>query len=145
MTRAATVFPAAIFVVVAGLLAVGFFILNHSWTVIKFPFLAGVIVCALCLIELWVQLRGAPPERGSGEPAEPMSLASVAWIFALLVFLYGLGFVFGSAAYLFAYLRATGSSWRLSAAMALGSLLMTWVVFIKVLRILLPLEPLWWG
>lgn len=144
MTRAATVFPAAIFVAIAGLLAMGFFVLHHSWTVIKFPFLAGVIVCALCLVELWVQLASAA-ERPAAEPAEPMSLASVAWIFALLVVLYAFGFVFGSAAYLFAYLRATGSSWRLSTAMALGSLVVTYVIFIKVLRILLPLEPLWWS
>lgn len=144
MSRAATIFPAAILVAVAGVLGIGFFVLHHSWTVIKFPLLAGLVVCVLCLFELSVQLT-SPAERISDETEEPLSLASVAWIFALLVFLYAFGFVFGSAAYLFVYMRAAGSSWRLSAAITAGSLVVTWVVFIKIFRILLPLEPLWWS
>jgi hypothetical protein len=88
--------------------------------------------------------RGAPLAE-IDEPQEPVTPLSLAWIFAPVLFLYTLGFVFGSAAYLLAYLRANGSSWRLSVAVSAASLLLTWGLFIKVLRVLLPIEPLWWG
>ena len=44
-----------------------------------------------------------------------------------------------------AYLRAHGSSWLLSGAIAVGSIVVTWGLFIKFLQVLLPIEPFWWG
>lgn len=145
MSRAEIVFPAVLFAIVGGLLAAGLFVFKYSWTVIGFPLGAGAIVCSLCLIDIATTMAGRAPRPDAGDTTiEPLSLACVLWIFALGGFLYALGFVFGPAAYLLIYLRANGSSWRLSIAIAAGSLLVTWLLFIKVLRVLLPIEPLWW-
>jgi len=145
MTRAEIVFPSLIFAAAAALLLMGFFVFHYSWTVIGFPFLAGVTVCILCLLDIAMTLSGRRAQPSAMDAQlEPLSAASLSWAFALGVFVYGLGFVFGPAAYLFTYLRVHGSSWLFSSAVAGISLLVTWVLFIKVLRILLPFEPLWW-
>ena len=146
MIRAEIVFPSLLFAAVGSLLLVGFFVLHHSWTVIGFPFLAGVAVCVLCLVDIAMSLSAARARASvTDTPQEPLSMTSLAWAFALGLFVYGLGFVFGPAAYLFTYLRAHGSSWLFSSAVAGVSLLLTWGVFIKLLRILLPMQPLWWS
>jgi uncharacterized membrane protein (UPF0136 family) len=59
-------------------------------------------------------------------------------------FVIAFGFVFGSALYLLAYLLANGTSWRLSAIIASASLLVTWGLFIRLMRVPMPVEPLWW-
>jgi len=146
MSRAAFAFPALIFALVAGLLASGFLVFDYSWGVLAFPFGAGIAVCALCAMEMTRTLfaRGAPAAAEGEALTAPASRAGLAWIFALALFLYGLGFVFGPAAYLLFSLRASGASWLLSLAAGAGSLAVTWGLFIKVMGVLLPLAPLWW-
>jgi hypothetical protein len=146
MKRGELAFSALMFAAVAALLLAGLFVLDYSWTVIAFPLMAGAALCVLCLLDIGATLgvRAAPSTAKDDSP-EPLSLASLAWALSLLPFVYALGFVFGSAVYLFTYLRAHGSSWRFSAGVAAASLLVTWGLFIKILHILLPLEPLWWS
>jgi hypothetical protein len=99
----------------------------------------------LCLVDIFMTWRGREPKPPvSDSPLEPLSWASILWAFAMVPFVVGLGFVFGSAAYLLAYLLANGTSWRLSAAIAAGSVLVTWGLFINVMRVPMPVEPLWW-
>lgn len=148
MRRGALLFPALILVAVSLLLIVGLFVLEYSWTAIAFPLVAGVLLCGLCVLEMTrVLARRAgtvPAERVESDQLAPHhSLSSIAWMFALAVFLYGLGFVFGPAAYLITCLRANGFSWRLSVGVAVASMLFTWGLFIKVMGILLPIQPLW--
>jgi hypothetical protein len=150
MNRGEAVFPGVLLVGVAALVAGGIFIAGYSWKVIAFPFGAAVIVCGLCLVQLaptFARAKAAAPEPSTASemPVEPLTTASLAWVFVLALFLYGLGFVFGPAAYLLLYLRANGSSWLLSTVLAAGSLLVTWGLFIKLLRVLLPIQPLWLG
>ena len=153
MNRAEAIFPGLLLVGVAALVAGGILLADYSWRVIGFPFGAAVVVCGLCLVVLATTLTGntalpAGPEvssQPSDMPAEPLTIASLAWVFVLALFLYGLGFVFGPAAYLLLYLRAHGSSWLMSISIAAGSLVVTWGFFIKILRVLLPLQPLWLG
>jgi Tripartite tricarboxylate transporter TctB family len=150
-TRAAeAIFPGVILTGVAALVAGGIVLAGYSWNVIAFPFGAAVLICGLCLFLLATLLLGRntqpvdeTPLPPSDVPTEPLTLASLAWVFVLALFLYGLGFVFGPAAYLLIYLRVHGSSWLLSIAVAAASLLVTWGLFIKVLRVLLPMQPLW--
>lgn len=144
MNRAEIIFPAVLFVIVGALLAAGLFIYKYSWTVIGFPLGAGAIVCTLCLVDIAMTKAGHRPRPAMEAALESLSLACVVWVFALAAFIVAFGFVFGPAAYLLVYLRATGSSWRLSLGIAAGSLLMTWALFIKILRVPVPLEPLWW-
>ena len=146
MKRDELIFPALMFAAAAALLLAGFFVLHYSWTVIAFPLMAGVALCVLCLLDIGATLGlGAVPSTANDDSPEPLSLAGLGWALSLLPFVYALGFVFGSAVYLFTYLRAHGSSWRFSAAVGAASLLVTWGLFIKILHILLPLEPLWWS
>jgi hypothetical protein len=147
MNRGEAIFPGLILAGVVALVAGGILLAGYSWKVIAFPFGAAAVICALCLVQLATTLAGAKAQTvetsPSDIPTEPLTIASLAWLFALALFLAGLGFVFGPAAYLLAYLRAHGSSWLLSIAIAVGSLLVTWGLFIKALRVLLPLQPLW--
>jgi hypothetical protein len=141
MSRAKAIFPFAILTVVAALIAIGYFVIQYSFITFIFPLMVGIVVCLLCLMEL-ARLR-ANPVVTSADPPAPLSLSSLAWMFALIVFLYGLGFVFGAAAYLLACLRANGFSWRLAGGVAAASLLVAWGLFIKIMGIQLPIVPLW--
>lgn len=143
--RAQILFPVLIFAVVAALLASGLFVYRYSWNVIGFPLGAGVFVGVMCLIDIALTLSGReirPP--ASDVPLQPLSWSAVFWAFALVPFVIIFGFVFGSALYLLAYLLANGSSWRLAAIIATASLLVTWGLFIRLMRVPMPIEPLWW-
>lgn len=152
MNRAEAIFPGVILTGVVALVAGGIVLAGYSWKVIAFPFGAAAVICALCLVQIATTMAGTKAQpvdhtavQPSDIPAEPLTIASLIWVFILALFLAGLGFVFGPAAYLLLYLRAHGSSWLLSTAVSAGSLLVTWGVFIKALRVLLPLQPLWLG
>ena len=142
MTRAAIVFPALILLVVGGLSIYAVF--TFTWTALQFPLGTGVLLCALCVAELAATLAGRQAQVTlDAERAGPMSRASVFWIFALAVFLFGLGFVAGPACYLLIFLRANRFSWVFSASIAAASVAVTWGFFIKIIGILLPIAPLW--
>jgi hypothetical protein len=143
MSRVEVVFPALLFTIVAALIAGGF-AAGYSWTVIAFPLGAAIVICTLCAVQMfWAVVKTAGPPEDEALP--PLTAASLAWIFALAIFVYGLGFVVGPALYLLAYLRTHGSSWALSGGVAAGSIVATWGLFIKFLQVPLPLEPLWMG
>ena len=145
MSRGEIIFPAVLFIVVAALIAGGFAV-GYSWTVIAFPFGAAIIICALSALQTYWAFAG-DPGRPSAEDEQlpPLTVASLVWIFALALFVYGFGFVAGPALYLLAYLRAHGSSWALSGIIAAASIVFTWALFIKFLQVPLPIEPLWMG
>jgi hypothetical protein len=146
MNRTAEIaFPAGLAALAAALIAGGFLIADYSWRVIGFPLLAGGVMAALCLVQIAAVGRRRLDEPAAEEGLEPITAASVAWVFALAVFVFALGFVAGPAAYLLAYLRANGSSWRLSLIISALSIAVTWGFFIKLMRVLLPVEPLWWS
>lgn len=148
MNRRELIFPAIILASVASFAGGGYFIGGYEWTVIAFPLGAAIITCALCAIEMArvIASRRAPvaAPAGADEQPLPMSGSGVAWMFVLPVFLYGLGFVAGPAAYLLACLRANGFSWALSASIAAASVAVTWGLFVHVMGVLLPVMPLWW-
>jgi hypothetical protein len=140
--RAELIFPAVLCAGVAALLATGLVILDYSWTVIAFPLGAGGLMCALCVLQI-SRAGTAGPQALRSIAAEPFTIPTLAWVFALPVLLYGLGFVVGPAVYLLIYLRANGTSWHVSGLISLSSLVVTWAFFIKLLGVLLPVAPLW--
>jgi hypothetical protein len=152
MSRAELIFPALIFIVIVVFAGGGYFIGEYSWGVIVFPLGAASLACALCAIEIVRGLasqRIAAPVRaaaaaGGGEEQPPLWGPGAAWMFALPVFLYGLGFVAGPAVYLLACLRTNRFSWALSATIAAASVAMTFGLFIHVMGVQLPVMPLWW-
>jgi len=145
LNRRGVVFPALILAFTTVMLAIGYFHYHYSWTAFAFPLAAGLAVFLLCAFEIAALLRA----RGAGAPgaAVPpsLSLSGIAWLFALAAFLFGFGFVFGAALYLLVCLKANGFSWRLSIGTAAVSLLVTWGLFIHVLRVQLPVPPSWMG
>jgi hypothetical protein len=149
MRRGELVLPSLIFVATAALLAYG--TLNYTWTALAFPLGAGFILCGLCTGEVATVLakggQEAVAEIDAVEDTKPGPLAftSIAWVFALSVLLYGLGFVAGPACYLLVYLRANRFSWPVSVSIAAASVAFTWGLFIKAIGILLPVVPLWMG
>jgi hypothetical protein len=146
MSRAELAFPSIIFALVAAFAIGGIVIGEYPWGVIVFPFGAATVVCILCAIEIVRVVKGkAAPETQPEQADDEISLKALGWLFALAPFLYGLGFVFGPAAYLLACLWANGVSWRLSIPIAAVSLLVTWGLFIKLMGVLLPIAPLWLG
>jgi len=143
MKRAEILFPSLLFLLTVALL-VGGGMVGYSWSVIVFPLAVGILLCGLCVFQIMAVLAGRSPPIVLDEATGPLTPGSVAWVFALAPFIAGLGFIVGPALYLLAYLRASGTSWRLSSSFAAISLLVTWGVFIKVLHVPLPIEPLWW-
>jgi hypothetical protein len=147
MSRAAFLFPALVCVVTAVL--VGYAAANYTWTALVFPLGIGIMLCGLCVAEATLALAAAArepaPDIEAVEPllAEPLSLSSIGWIFALIAFLYAFGFVVGPALYLFAFLRVNGFAWSTATAIGLASVAVTWGFFIKTVGILLPVAPLW--
>ncbi|OGA16432.1 MAG: hypothetical protein A3G25_12605 [Betaproteobacteria bacterium RIFCSPLOWO2_12_FULL_63_13] len=143
MKRGQIVFPSLILAFTAVMLSLGYFHYQYSWTAFAFPFGAGLAVCILCAVEIANSVRGRGNRAPRASELPPVSLTGVAWLFALAVFLYAFGFVFGAALYLLVALRGNGFSWRLSVGTAVVALLVTWGIFIKVLGVQLPIVPLW--
>jgi Tripartite tricarboxylate transporter TctB family len=145
MKRGAIVFPALTLAFTMVMLAVGYFHYHYSWTAFAFPLAAGLALGLLCAFEIAALFR--PRGRGTPGPdiAPPVSLAGMAWLFALAAFLYAFGFIFGAALYLLVCLKGNGFSWRLSLGTAGASLLIGWGLFVKVLGVQLPITPLWMG
>ena len=145
MTRGAFIFPALFFVATIALLALGYFYYGYPWVTFAFPFGAGLALCGLCALEMAKTLAKST-ESGPAiedEPDVSMSWPALGWLLALLLFLYGFGFVYGSAAYLLVCLLGNGFSWKIAVGSALVALVVTWGLFIKILGVLLPLQPLW--
>lgn len=143
LNRGAVVFPVLILAFTAAMLAVGHFHYQYSWTTFVFPLAAGVVVVLLCALEIAAVLYRPRVSAPREADAPSLSLAGLAWLFALGAFLYALGFVFGAALYLLVCLRGSGFSWRLSLGTAAASLLVTWGLFASILGIQLPIKPLW--
>jgi hypothetical protein len=145
MKSAEIAFPTLIFAVTAGLLALGYFHYGYNWTTFAFPLGAGVALCALCALEIARACMGRANATGAAdiETPPPFSLAAIGWLFALGAFLYGLGFLYGSAAYLLVCLRGNGFSWQTSLGTAAVALIAIWGLFIKAMGIQLPVIPPW--
>ncbi len=143
MNRSEAVFPALILAFTAALLAAGHFHYQYSWTTFAFPLAAGAVVVLLCALEIAAVLCRPQVSASRAADAPSLSLAGLAWLFALGAFLYALGFVFGAALYLLVCLRGSGFSWRLSLGTAAASLLVSWGLFVSILGIQLPIKPLW--
>ncbi len=147
MNRAVLIFPALILASVLVLLGIGHFVYAYPRNAFIFPLVVGFVVVALCAAEIAgtltaqrLRLATVAEEKSTTQ----LSFSALGWTLALAVFLFGLGFVFGAAAYLLVCLRANGASWRVAVAASAASLLFTWGLFINIMNILLPIEPLWW-
>jgi Tripartite tricarboxylate transporter TctB family len=145
VNRGTTAFPALALAFTLVMLAVGYFHYHYSWTAFAFPLAAGVALCLLCAFEIATLLRRRGGSAPGPDAPPPVSLAGMAWLFALAGFLYAFGFIVGAALYLLVCLRGNGFAWRLSLGTAVASLLIGWGLFVKLLGVQLPVTPLWMG
>jgi len=145
VSRGATIFPALILAFTAAMLALGYFHYQYSWTTFAFPLGTGLLLCLMCAFETASAIRhpDAEAKRADGMPA--LSMRSLLWLFALAPFLWAFGFVFGAALYLLVSLRGNAFSWRAAVLTAVGWLLLSWGLVVKLLGVQLPLKPPWMG
>jgi hypothetical protein len=108
-----------------------------------FPQMVGWIFLGLTLMELALQvarvLRGAPAvgsDTGEGgNQSVVKELKAFAWLGALLLALYFVGFLISTPLYVFAFLRFSGRlSLRMSVGVAAGALAFVYVVFVQLLE-----------
>jgi hypothetical protein len=136
MTRtAATIaFVAGLVLLVDGLVVWGMTVGNYPWAANVFPGLAAVTITAF---GLWVIAR---PDAGLAE-AEPLSLAAVLWLLALLPVLYLAGFRIGLPLYALVYALAKRTGALTALLLAAGVALLIEVMFVRILRV--PLDQGW--
>lgn len=135
--RGEIAFPLGLLAFVVAILIVGGLGLRHAALVIGFPLGVGIVTGALCV---------AVVVKTNRRPAAPERYPSIAWseaagIVAVLPLMLLLGYPVGLAVYLAAYLRWRGEGWSLTLGCALGSLAVSYGVFVKILEVPLPLGP----
>lgn len=151
------------FLVATGAFVVTFCLLgllyyDYSATLIRFPLLAAGVILSMVFARL-ILLRSS---RGSPEPESMMTprsalvdaiekprrrraLITTLWIFSIVPSVFALGFPVGLAANLLCVLRYFGETWLLSVIIAGASLLLSYGLFLQVLRVPLPILPAWWS
>ncbi len=112
-------FPLALLSVVSVMII---FALGYDDTARFFPLLVMLPVAALLVLEIFLELRTRVKQKTGkpeGGPAEKTGLAaylkSQAWVVLLLLSLYFLGFIAGSALFLLIYLRTHEVKWLYTA------------------------------
>ena len=137
MARADRTFTVFVMIVVAGFVAVGAFHYDYDWTVLRFPFVVAIVICLLCLGNLAKRPHRPATASGNdhGPPPGRQTMAAVLWVMAVVPMVFTAGFVIGLPLYVLAYLRTHEQSWGLSAALSLGSLAVTYLIFVKLLGV----------
>lgn len=145
VTTAERLFPAAVLVFVAAVLGLGFVVYDYSATVMRFPVVVGGVTGVLCVLRIAaaVRRRAAPPADARA-PAPPALGRAVLWLVGILPAVYLLGYLAGLPVYLFLYARAHGEGWAMAGGLALACLAVVYGVFMNLLAVPLPVQPLGW-
>lgn len=137
----------AIALLICGLTLVGL-LADYPRQAILFPILTSVCVLAFALLR-WIEMirsqrRLADPEIPD-DPADKedrlevrAALVPFAWVFGALAFIALFGFLIGLPIYVLVFLIAHRIAVRQAVPIALGTLAFIYVVFVKILGVLLP-------
>lgn len=138
-------FLGVVAVAVTAVLAVDAVAESHGLRVLAFPGAVGTVVLVLCILRLWHLRRN---RHGAGEPTMPTatlgrSAYAAAGLVAALPMVMVFGLAIGLPAYVAAYVRLRGESWR-AAALAAAVTLAAVLLFVEFLGMPLPEAPLAW-
>jgi len=148
MKKLEILLPASIIVFTAFVIAAGIFYYDYPMAVMRFPYFVGGFLIAL---SAWRLIGAVQGKRLPGEPAEVTEpttesvgefVRTALWLLGILPSVWVLGYLAGIPVYLVAYFRAHGESWRMSLALAGGALAVTYLVFIVLLKVRLPIMPI---
>ena len=138
-----------------GLCALGLFHYDYSKIVLRFPLLLTGMMLLVIAVRCVVLLR--PKEglilsrEGAGSAHKAEVVFERGWtgaavrLLAVLPLVMILGYPLGLASYAFLYIKGHGKSWTTAAGLALGILALTYVGFVKLLSVPLPVLPAWLG
>lgn len=142
-------FPGILIAFVLFILGAGTFYYGYDMTVMRFPYMVGALLLVLGGIRFARALRGqrlegelpyeeeTPTTEGLGE-----FLRTALWLLGILPAVWILGYLAGIPVYLLIYLKAHGESWLTSVLLALAGLGVVYFVFLKFLKVLLPIAPI---
>lgn len=157
MKRVEIIFPALLIAFVLFVDGAGVFYYQYSFTVMRFPYVAGglLILLAGWRIRNALAAPSAPPDGSRAEkesetaaiaPAPEESareiLVTGLWLLGILPAVWICGYPAGIPLYLMAYFRGHGERWGISIALSLVALAVTYFVFILMLKVRLPLLPI---
>ncbi len=149
MRSAETAFLLVLTAFLTGFCALGLFYYDYSAALMRFPLLTAGGTLLVVIVQLVALQRGtAPAPRAATSAAAPARgghpLREGLYLLSVLPLVFLLGFPAGLAVYLLGLLRRAGESWGLSLAVAAGSLVLSYGVFVEGIGIPLPLLPFWW-
>lgn len=145
MKQLAILLPAALFTLIASLLATGWLFYGYSSQVMLFPAVTGMITGMLCLLSaLAARKNRAGPERAATEAGDGEHRGPLLQVVAIIPLLMISGFLVGPAIYTTGLLKHRGESWRMACGLGLATLLFIYVVFVKLLKVSLPTGLLAW-
>lgn len=150
MGKADRTFSLFVMMFVLGFLGIGALHYAYEWSVLRFPFVVGLVTCLLCLGNLAKGARrpaavsAAGGRAGDGDEPLPVgrTLPAVLWVMAVVPFVFVLGYVIGLPLYVLVYLKTHEQGWVLSAALSLCTLAVIYLGFVKLLGVRLSVLPL---
>ena len=111
--------------------------LGYPATASTFPILIGIPLLIGAISQVIIEIRGKGKEvAGKAEGGNAwLHLVTVAWIGALPLVVYILGFFLGAAVYTVAYIRLQKKGWVMATALAAGVVAIYYVGFVLALKV----------
>lgn len=143
MGKADRTFSFFVMMFILGFLGIGALHYTYEWSVLRFPFVVGIVTCLLCLGNLAKGARRPAAASGAGDRPLPVgrTLPAVLWVMAVVPFVFVLGYVIGLPLYVLVYLRTHEQGWVLSTALSLCTFAVIYLGFVKLLGVRLSVLP----
>ena len=158
MRRLEIIFPALLIAFVLFVVGAGVFYYEYSFTVMRFPYVAGGLLILLAGGRIRVALSAPSlPPGGAGNHDEELAATAIPpppeesareilvtslWLLGILPAVWICGYPAGIPLYLLVYFRGHGERWTISIILSLVALAVTYLVFIVLLKVRLPVLPL---
>lgn len=116
--RASTILAALIGIFIMLLMVTG--ALNYSFETMLFPYIIGVPIVILCIVQITREINKEPEssEGGELEKNKKSYLIASVWIAGFILMIYLLGYLFAIPLFLLLYLKLHGEKWLLSIIIA---------------------------
>lgn len=141
-------FAAVLLAFVVFIIGAGVVYYHYPMNVMRFPYFVGAFLAGMAAWRLKGAIAGERLE-GDVEEGEAPTTESVGefartalWLLAILPAVWFLGYPAGITLYLLVYFIAHGQSWWTTILLSAAGLLVTYFVFIELLRVNLPVWPI---